>query len=248
MAQPPRKRQKQQMVLSSSGAEDDTTYDNGRLPQKERNVLTSRPKTHGALRPRQHATQPFIRNSPASSTQKPLKTVKLAKVKSGEQRSSSLYSFFNAKTESQTASQNKELSQVKVQLVKAAVEVDDIIEDECTGDEKSISPQSKHLPPYPAPLRKLSSQSTQTINPQKQPSTAIAPKSVLSQSQRFSRPASRSDVSFQKVSYGNKDERPWAEKYGPSNLEELAVHKKKVADVRGWIQSAFEERHRHVSL
>lgn len=32
------------------------------------------------------------------------------------------------------------------------------------------------------------------------------------------------------------DLRPWAEKYGPNNLEELMVHKKKVLDVRNWLE------------
>lgn len=32
------------------------------------------------------------------------------------------------------------------------------------------------------------------------------------------------------------DLRPWSERFGPVNLEELTVHKKKVADVRRWIE------------
>ncbi|KAI9848495.1 MAG: Cell cycle checkpoint protein rad17 [Thelocarpon superellum] len=35
------------------------------------------------------------------------------------------------------------------------------------------------------------------------------------------------------------DRRPWAEKYGPTSLEELAVHRKKVADVRAWLQDGL---------
>ncbi|KAI9746010.1 MAG: Cell cycle checkpoint protein rad17 [Claussenomyces sp. TS43310] len=35
------------------------------------------------------------------------------------------------------------------------------------------------------------------------------------------------------------DTRPWAERFGPVNLEELAVHKKKVTDVRGWLESVM---------
>ena len=35
------------------------------------------------------------------------------------------------------------------------------------------------------------------------------------------------------------DLRPWAEKYGPQDLEELMVHKKKVSDVRNWLDNAF---------
>ncbi|KAI8940087.1 hypothetical protein NX059_003805 [Plenodomus lindquistii] len=36
-----------------------------------------------------------------------------------------------------------------------------------------------------------------------------------------------------------EDRRPWTEKYGPVSLEELAVHKRKVADVRSWLTDVF---------
>ncbi|KAF2118494.1 Rad17 cell cycle checkpoint protein-domain-containing protein [Lophiotrema nucula] len=35
------------------------------------------------------------------------------------------------------------------------------------------------------------------------------------------------------------DNRPWNEKYGPVALDELAVHKKKVSDVRTWLSDVF---------
>lgn len=35
------------------------------------------------------------------------------------------------------------------------------------------------------------------------------------------------------------DLRPWCERFGPRNLDELAVHKKKVADVRKWLQEVM---------
>ncbi|KAK7420478.1 RFC checkpoint protein Rad17 [Neonectria magnoliae] len=34
----------------------------------------------------------------------------------------------------------------------------------------------------------------------------------------------------------NDDSRPWSERFRPRNLEELAVHKKKVSDVRRWLE------------
>ena len=36
-----------------------------------------------------------------------------------------------------------------------------------------------------------------------------------------------------------EDRRPWTEKYGPVSLDELAVHKKKVADVSQWLTDVF---------
>ncbi|OCK77909.1 Rad17-domain-containing protein [Lepidopterella palustris CBS 459.81] len=38
------------------------------------------------------------------------------------------------------------------------------------------------------------------------------------------------------------DQRPWTERYGPVNLDELAVHKKKASDVRNWLNSVLGGR------
>ncbi|KAL5092282.1 hypothetical protein Trisim1_001540 [Trichoderma cf. simile WF8] len=65
------------------------------------------------------------------------------------------------------------------------------------------------------------------------------PSSSLSMSQRFlrpSRPASTDAL--------NDDLRPWSERFGPRNLDELAVHKKKVSDVRKWIEDVMAGRMR----
>ncbi|ORY66296.1 uncharacterized protein BCR38DRAFT_456883 [Pseudomassariella vexata] len=40
------------------------------------------------------------------------------------------------------------------------------------------------------------------------------------------------------------EQRPWSERFGPLNLDELAVHKKKVADVRRWLEDAMARRMR----
>ncbi|RMJ10593.1 hypothetical protein CDV36_009756 [Fusarium kuroshium] len=40
------------------------------------------------------------------------------------------------------------------------------------------------------------------------------------------------------------DLRPWSERFGPKNLEELAVHKKKVSDVRRWLEDVMAGRMR----
>ncbi|KAI1490602.1 Rad17 cell cycle checkpoint protein-domain-containing protein [Biscogniauxia mediterranea] len=42
----------------------------------------------------------------------------------------------------------------------------------------------------------------------------------------------------------DNDQRPWSERFGPVNLEELAVHKKKVADVRRWLEDVMGGRMR----
>ncbi|KAI1434697.1 cell cycle checkpoint protein RAD17 [Xylaria sp. CBS 124048] len=58
-------------------------------------------------------------------------------------------------------------------------------------------------------------------------------------SQKFIRPSlplrDRSD---------SDDQRPWSERFGPLNLDELAVHKRKVADVRKWLEDVMAGRMR----
>ncbi|TGO13463.1 hypothetical protein BTUL_0069g00300 [Botrytis tulipae] len=55
-----------------------------------------------------------------------------------------------------------------------------------------------------------------------------------SASQRFVRPSQGSII--ERVAE-EEDIRPWAERFGPNNLEELGVHKKKVIDVRTWLDN-----------
>ena len=42
------------------------------------------------------------------------------------------------------------------------------------------------------------------------------------------------------------DRRPWTDRYGPSTLEELVVHKKKVSDIREWLESVMKGQKRKV--
>ncbi|QIW96920.1 hypothetical protein AMS68_002438 [Peltaster fructicola] len=44
------------------------------------------------------------------------------------------------------------------------------------------------------------------------------------------------------MALNNDDKRPWTVQFEPMSVSELAVHKRKVDDVRGWLQSAFTAR------
>lgn len=48
--------------------------------------------------------------------------------------------------------------------------------------------------------------------------------------------------------FGSKkqDKRPWADRYGPTSVAELSVHKKKVADVRDWLDAVCYGRSKKV--
>ena len=50
------------------------------------------------------------------------------------------------------------------------------------------------------------------------------------------------------ISVVNEDKRPWVVQFGPSNLDELAVHKRKVGDVRNWLEAAYNGKRQKVLL
>ena len=50
------------------------------------------------------------------------------------------------------------------------------------------------------------------------------------------------------ISVVNEDKRPWVVQFGPSNLDELAVHKRKVGDVRNWLEAAYNGKRQKVLI
>jgi len=62
-------------------------------------------------------------------------------------------------------------------------------------------------------------------------------------SQKFRKTSSDTRV-FTGSKKNHDDIRPWTEKYGPINLEELAVHKKKVSDVKAVLEDSLSSRAR----
>ncbi|KAK1964319.1 Rad17 cell cycle checkpoint protein [Colletotrichum sublineola] len=62
-------------------------------------------------------------------------------------------------------------------------------------------------------------------------STPVSSSTTVGSSQKFLKPPRP-----MKPAALDDDLRPWSERFGPLNLEELAVHKRKVADVRKWLE------------
>lgn len=70
-------------------------------------------------------------------------------------------------------------------------------------------------------------------------SNGMVPSSQPPSSQRFKRPIRQTGSNGTATSICDNDLRPWSERFGPTNLDELAVHKKKVADVRQWLEDVL---------
>ncbi|KAK4034015.1 Rad17 cell cycle checkpoint protein-domain-containing protein [Parachaetomium inaequale] len=62
--------------------------------------------------------------------------------------------------------------------------------------------------------------------------------------QRFLRPPTSSAPKTNKTAVNDEDARPWSERFAPVCLDELAVHKRKVQDVRRWFDEVFSGRMR----
>lgn len=45
-----------------------------------------------------------------------------------------------------------------------------------------------------------------------------------------------------------KDQRPWSQRFQPRGVDELAVHKKKISDVRSWLERAIDQKHTERAL
>ena len=69
-----------------------------------------------------------------------------------------------------------------------------------------------------------------------------------SSSQRFVKPVLPSRRDSSDPLPQQEYHRPWSDRYGPTNLEELAVHKKKVADVSSWLQNVLSGRDKYKVL
>ncbi|KAI9695593.1 MAG: Cell cycle checkpoint protein rad17 [Bogoriella megaspora] len=155
-----------------------------------------------------------------------------------------LYSFFNAATQRQKSQQPS--SPEKASPGPIAGQEEAIEDDIHSGDDvKSFSLSQ-------APTGILGTRK-RTRNDFSQSSTAANPEGVVAASQKFLKTKEGRKVSTSSLDHKAKipaDPRPWMEKYGPVNLEELAVHKNKVKDVTNWFKGVFagQERKRLLVL
>jgi len=146
-------------------------------------------------------------------------------------------SFFNAATQRQqtqpSASPEKPISSIPA-------EEEDFIQDSSFDEELAKIPDSKTEPATALALRK---RGRSTLGD----GVGAGADAPPSGSQKFLKTLNGTrgaPPSSQVTNFEFADQRPWTEKYGPINLDELAVHKKKVVDVRGWLDEVFAGRER----
>ena len=173
------------------------------------------------------------RSSPKTSPQKSRKS---SKPKANE-KSNSLRTFFGKATDDQRWQRRSHTPDNAI----VDEEFGDEIEDDDLSDSALLGVDGSSNPKHILDRRKVSHTSlpngTQHVNGKSPSST-----------QRFVKPAlppkpppsdSRTKEPVAEDSHG-----PWAYRYGPLNLDELAIHKKKATDVQKWFENVLAGRDR----
>lgn len=229
MASPPAKRLRRSTRQLS---DDESDYEAAPIPpqtkQKGKSALKRPTKTQPVLAKQVAAAQsPKRKAPPKSTTASPSSAKKAAKTTKEPEKSKSLHTFFGKATEEQRWNRRSHVMDDGIEdgefgdaIVDDDIHDDDDLEDLIDGktSTKSILDRRKV---FASGLNGLRS----------------SQKNAPSLSQRFAKPAIPHRKSTQSSDTLSSEEthRPWSDRYGPSNIDELAIHKKKVADVQKWL-------------
>ena len=260
---PPAKRQRRLVILSSDndddwcrstehtdgieGAKDhastaatkqintDGTAVKRTLPKRPRTRYTAKKTQLEPFSPRKSSTDP----SPKKLAREPKPTSKL-------QTSKPISSFFNAAaTQSQQSNGQSRPNEESPNDEEGKEE--DLIEDDSSNEGDDVNDLRGLRDTTRLVLDRRKRPPLSTLNP----STSTQGHKLPAGSQRF-KIAGRitgegADKSvFKSAGVVHVDPRPWAERFEPRSLEELAVHKKKVSDIRNWLENVLQGRYRKV--
>jgi cell cycle checkpoint protein len=232
MTLPPGKRQRR-LILSD---DDEPVVKTRRAPPRlSSGSVTSLPDRKSINQngtPKKSRAKPASKASPKSS---PEKANKLGgKV---ERASKSLHTFFGRATEEQRWARKDKTPPNVVEDGEAGDDIQDDSLDEALaeqpdpeGNENRILDRRK--PPKPALVNGVSK----------------SIRDAIGSGQKFAKPSKPVAKEAKAVSGLDDDflNRPWAERFAPMSLEELAVHKKKVVDVQNWLSAVLRGRDRRV--
>ncbi|KAJ5602179.1 hypothetical protein N7510_011713 [Penicillium lagena] len=154
----------------------------------------------------------------------------------------SLHSFFQPATEGQRwSSQKFDVIRGPEPTSKGKTVEDDIIEDDYDSYDEIFT---QHLAGVNADLESTAKSARQGQNESRQsePKRSIKSRNPTRHTKRFLLPESPATKSSTTSLSIELDGRPWAQRFAPSNLDELAVHKRKVSDVQKWLEDVFAGR------
>lgn len=142
-----------------------------------------------------------------------------------------IYSFFNTTT-------LKQQDKIKEDAPKSQESAEEVIEDDISEDDAKVSVKNVKKVASVAGIKRTFAkfQSSDPSTAAKQRDTA--PKFIKTSTGHKAVPA-QSAIAAPEDEIIEQDTRPWTEKYGPRTIEEVVVHKKKVSDVRSWLEAAL---------
>jgi cell cycle checkpoint protein len=250
MASPPAKRQRRSKAVFSDDEEE---------PETPRRETTSRrsvsstatsatnlseaqkhPKLTGAnsKSKRSTATRQAALKSESTS---PSKSKKSPRKKRTEENSKSLHSFFGRASEEQRWTRKADTPSEEIGDVENGDAIED---DDDNSPEKDFSQLAKRQEDVKFQLDRRKGGVTLTQHGSQTSRTGLP-----ASTHKFVKPPvpsiNKNGTKFE-LEDSSKLHRPWADRYSPSSLEELAVHKKKAADVQNWLCGVLTGRNPHV--
>lgn len=234
----PPKRQRRSVHPEPDSQRSHASTSSSRL-SKQSVTLFSRPEANERARAGQTPSTRIPSSSPS-----PKKTGSSPK----STKSQSLHGFFQPATEGQRWSSQKFETKRSLPTVTENTLDADVIEDDYDSYDEIFTQRLAGAKAGPVDTKATSGPS-RTRRPASRQTTTSRPK--IQHSKRFLMPAESDDNTSRHSSSRNgpeePDRRPWAQRFAPSNLDEIAVHKRKVSDVQKWLEDAFAGRRREVS-
>ena len=267
MPPPPAKRQRRLVILSSDNDDDlvpsaKPTDGNEGAQDHTPTAATKHINTHGAVvkrtlptRSRTKSTVKKTRHEPISSKRSssdpsPKKPAREPKPTAKLRTSKPISSFFNAAT-NQSAQSNW---QKRPESKEESPEVEEGEEEDLIEDDSSPEVEGVDEP------RGLRNSTRRVLDRRKGLPLSTLNSTICTQEHKLPAASQRFKIAGRATGNGTHnlisksdgvvavDTRPWTERFEPRSLEELAVHKKKVSDVRSWLQNVLQGRDRKVGL
>ncbi|KAK8226091.1 cell cycle checkpoint protein RAD17 [Phyllosticta capitalensis] len=213
------------VVLSSSDHEPDD-------PSPQNSPPSRRPSTRANAKPKSR-TQPSRQKSKTSS-----KSIQTSSGETQTAKPKTIQSFFQNAAKKQRPKLSPTDDNGRDHILE---DCEDTIQDDSLEDDGPMGARINSGPSVTALAARKRSRDTSIGLGE---GDADAP---LSGSQKFLKSAAgqRRPTPVQESTYAPVvDTRPWVDRFCPTNLDELAVHKKKVADVKQWLTNVFAKRER----
>jgi cell cycle checkpoint protein len=192
----------------------------------------SRPnsKSNGQIL-RKTSTTSSKASTPASS---PDKKRSKSTVDTDGAKSKTLHTFFGKATEQQRWERKD-----SIDTPPAAGDLDDEIEDDSLDEALLLK-----LPDPPRDHKTVLDRRKRNHSEPRHNGTNHHADPAPNATQKFMKPA----LPRPKPLDGDLSSKPWTDEFAPTNLSELAVHKKKVMDVQTWLADVFAGRERRVCI